>query len=237
MAIKLSVVVPCYNEKENIPLILQRFNQCLGNRDIEVIMVDNGSTDGSDQVFSALLPDYPFAKRVHVPVNKGYGYGIVSGLKSSAGDYIGWTHADMQTDPNDVAKAYDVIQMSNAPVYLKGNRKKRPFLDSFFTMGMGVFETLYLKAPLWDINAQPNLFPKSFFETLSSFPDDFSLDLYMLYMAKQRGLSIKRFDVLFTERLHGASKWNDDTFKSKWKFIKRTLHFSKQLKKSLKKRT
>lgn len=233
MAVKLSVVVPCYNEKDNIPLILQRFDHCIGNRDIEVILVNNGSTDGSERVFDEWLPNYAFASFVHVPVNKGYGYGIVSGLKTAAGDYIGWTHADMQTDPNDVAKAYDIIQASDESVYLKGNRKSRPLVDSFFTVGMSIFETLYLKAPLWDINAQPNLFPKSFFETLPTFPDDFSLDLYMLYMAKKRGLRIKRFDVLFTERLHGASKWNDASFKAKWKFIKRTLNFSKQLKKTL----
>lgn len=233
MTVKLSVVVPCYNEKDNIPLILQRFDQCIGSRDIEVILVNNGSTDGSEQVLNEWLPNYAFAKCVYVPVNKGYGYGIVSGLNTAEGDYIGWTHADMQTDPNDVAKAYDLIQASGEGVYLKGNRKGRPLVDSFFTVGMSIFETLYLKAPLWDINAQPNIFPKSFFNTLPSFPDDFSLDLYMLYMAKQNGLRIRRFDVLFTERLHGTSKWNDDTFKAKWKFIKRTLNFSKQLKKTL----
>ena len=56
----------------------------------------------------------------------------------------------------------------------------------------------------------------------------------MYYMAKRTGLTVKRMDVLFTERLHGTSKWNDQTFKAKWKFIKRTVAFSRQMKGSLK---
>lgn len=230
----LSVVIPCYNEKENIPLILERFSACIGERSIEVVMVDNGSTDGSDRVFEALLPEYPFAIGVKVPINRGYGYGIVTGLKSANGQFIGWTHADMQTDPMDVSKAYDMLESEGqAEIYLKGNRKGRPFIDRFFTIGMSAFESLYLKMPLWDINAQPNIFPKRYFESLGTYPDDFSLDLFMYYNAKKKGLTIKRFDVLFLPRIHGMSKWNDETFKAKWKFIKRTLEFSKSLKRSI----
>lgn len=233
---KLSIVVPCYNESKNIPLILKRFSECIDTRQIELILVNNGSTDDSQQVIDSLLPSYQFAKSTLVPVNQGYGYGIVSGLRTAQGEFIGWTHADMQTDPMDVIKAYDAImEMSDRHVYVKGSRKKRPFIDRFFTVGMSAFETLYLKTPLWDINAQPNLFPRSYFESLEMFPDDFSLDLYMYYMAKRKGLKIVRFPVLFTERIHGESKWNDQTFKAKWKFIKRTLTFSVELKKRLRK--
>jgi len=230
-AMTLSIVVPCYNEKENIPLILKRFEQVIGDRSIEVLLVDNGSTDGSAAVFEALVPKYPFAQLVTVPINKGYGYGIVSGLKQASGEFIGWTHADMQTDPNDVARAYDLlINGDDLNVFIKGRRKRRPLIDQFFTVGMSLYETLYLGTPLWDINAQPNLFPKSFFDNLKNFPDDFSLDLFMYYMARVYALKLKRFDVLFTERIHGQSKWNDQTFKAKQKFIKRTIAFSKGVK-------
>ena len=61
-------------------------------------------------------------------------------------------------------------------------------------------------------------------------PKDFALDLYTLYMAKKKKLEVIRFDVLFPERIHGVSTWNSG-FASKWKFIKRTINFSKELKK------
>lgn len=227
---KLSIVVPCYNEAENIPLILNRFAEVVTG-DIEVVLVNNGSTDDSAALFQQLLPSFTFARLVTVPANQGYGYGILQGLRSCETEYLGWTHADMQTDPNDVVKAWQIAKNAkNGKVYVKGNRKGRPLGDSFFTWGMGVFETLYMGEKLYDINAQPNLFPKSFFDTWENPPYDFALDLYAAYMAKKQGLQVVRFPVLFPERIHGESKWNTG-LKAKWKFIKRTIDFSVKLKK------
>ncbi|MFC4722891.1 glycosyltransferase family 2 protein [Geojedonia litorea] len=231
---KLSIVVPCYNESENIPLILSRFNDVIIRDDVEVVIVNNGSTDNSDDIFKKLIPKYAFARLVKVEENIGYGFGIVSGLKQAGGEYIGWTHADMQTDPKDVIKALEIIENQNEDqVYIKGNRIGRPFFDQFFTSGMSVFETLYMGKKLWDINAQPNIFHRSFFEQWENAPNDFALDLYALYYAKKLNFKIIRFNVLFPERIHGSSSWNTG-LKSKWKFIKRTFDFSLKLKKSLK---
>lgn len=226
---KLSVVVPCYNEKENIPLILKRFEEVIRKEDLEVILVNNGSTDGSDQLLDELLLRYPFARTTHVPVNKGYGYGILQGLKECRGEYIGWTHADMQTDPADIIKAYRIIRKAKEPVFVKGNRKGRPLFDVFFTAGMSLFESCYFHKKLYDINAQPNLFPRAFYESWENAPYDFSLDLYAFYMAQVKGLRVIRFPVRFPERIHGESKWNTG-LKAKWKFIKRTIGFSVKLK-------
>lgn len=230
---KLSVVIPCYNEKENIPLILKRFGELIKRKDIEVILVDNGSTDGSSQVLQELLPEYPFARTTAVPVNQGYGYGILQGLKECRGEYVGWTHADMQTDPKDILKALHIIEKVKEPVFVKGNRKGRPFFDVFFTAGMSLFETFYLHKNLYDINAQPNIFPRTFYEGWENPPYDFSLDLYALYMARVMRLKVIRFPVLFPERIYGESKWNTG-LKAKWKFIKRTMEFSVKLKKRMK---
>jgi glycosyltransferase involved in cell wall biosynthesis len=229
---KLSIVVPCYNEAQNIPLILERFGQVINRDDIEVIMVDNGSKDNTQAVLTGLLPRYRFAKTVRVEVNQGYGFGILSGLRNAIGDYLAWTHADMQTDPIDVIEALELIEKSPHPekTFVKGNRSGRVFSDNFFTWGMGIFETLYMGALLTDINAQPNLFHRSFFESWDNPPYDFSLDLYAFYKARKDNLKVVRFPVFFKKRIYGQSHWNIN-WKSKWKFIKRTLDFSFKLKK------
>jgi glycosyltransferase involved in cell wall biosynthesis len=231
---KLSIIVPCFNEEKNIPLILNKFNEIIKRNDIEVVLVNNGSTDNSQAVLNKLLPSYQFAKVVKVDVNQGYGFGIISGLIAANGEFIGYTHADMQTDPADSLKALNILEKQPRPqnCFVKGDRKGRSLFDQFFTIGMSTFETIYLGTKLWDINAQPNVFHKSFFQNLNNIPKDFSLDLYLLYIAKKRGLEVIRFDVNFPPRVHGKSSWNEG-LESKWKFIKRTIDFSIKLKKQL----
>ncbi len=240
---KLSIVIPCYNEAKNIPLILQRFDAVIKNHSIEVILVNNGSHDETETILHELLPQYPFARTVKVDINQGYGYGILFGLNHATGEFIGWTHADMQTDPSDVIHASELIQMASFchpgrdpgsilnNIFIKGLRKQRPLFDVLFTTGMSIFESLYLKTKLWDINAQPTIFHRSFYAQWKNPPHDFSLDLYALYMARKHNLTIIRLPVLFPQRIHGQSSWNTG-LASKWKFIKRTIEYSLRLKRT-----
>ena len=76
----------------------------------EVILVENGSTDNSLDILKKNLKGIENFKLLKVKKNKGIGYGIVQGLKSSNGEIIGWTHGDLQTDPSDVKKAFDLAK-------------------------------------------------------------------------------------------------------------------------------
>jgi len=233
---KLSIVLPCYNEAQNITLILEKFNKVIKRNDIEIILVNNGSNDNSDDILNSLAPKYFFARTLNVKKNKGYGFGIITGLNETKGDFIGYMHADMQTDPTDIIRALEIIEKQPKPknCFIKGNRKGRPFLDQCFTLGMSLFETIYLDCKLWDINAQPNIFHNSFYKNIKhKCPNDFSLDLFFYYMAQKKKLNMVRFDVMFPDRKYGNSKWNSG-FISKWTFIKRTIDFSASLKKGLK---
>ena len=232
---RLSIIVPCYNEAENIPKLLAAYSEVITCNDLEIILVNNGSTDETAQVLTQLLPHYEsFLKVVTVPVNQGYGFGILEGLRAATGEFIGWTHGDLQTPPRDVIRALSIIEEngSRPTLYVKGNRTGRPLFDEFFTIGMSIFESLYLGTKLSDINAQPNIFHKSFFARWDNPPHDFSLDLYVFYLARKQELEIIRFTVPFLKRQHGSSKWNTGIL-AKWKFIKRTIKFSVELKKSL----
>ncbi|MEI6730030.1 MAG: glycosyltransferase family 2 protein, partial [Pseudomonadota bacterium] len=161
---KFSLVIPCYNEAKNLPLLLERCKEITAP-DIEVILVDNGSTDNSAQVLQELLPNYPGCRSIRVEKNQGYGFGILSGLQAAQGEIIGWTHADMQTDPKDALRGLEFFQKHGNDIFVKGKRYGRPFADVFFTIGMSIFETLLLAKPLWDINAQPTMFSSKFFAT------------------------------------------------------------------------
>jgi len=230
--VRFSLVIPCYNEAANLPLLLERCKGVAG-ADTEVILVDNGSTDDSPQVLARLLPAYPGCRSVRVEQNQGYGFGILSGLRAARGEILGWTHADMQTDPQDALRGLELFARHGAKSFVKGRRYGRPLADVAFTLGMSVFETLLLGKPFWDINAQPTMFTREFFATWSNPPHDFSLDLYAYYEARRQGLAVHRFPVHFGDRAHGVSHWNVN-WAAKRKFIRRTVDFSLQLRRNVK---
>lgn len=229
--IQYSLIIPCYNEAKNIPVLLKKIKPLLVNKSIQVVMVNNGSTDDSDSVIGKLKPKVTNFKYVIVPKNKGYGYGIMQGLKAADGDIIGWTHADLQTNPADFLRAITFLDMDQHS-FVKGKRFGRSFMDYFLTFGMSVFETLLYKKRMFDINAQPTVFSKHFFKSLPTPPNDFALDLFFYFHAVQKGLTIHRFPVLFGKRFAGTSTWNTGWL-ARYKFIKRTIEFSLKLKRNM----
>ena len=236
---KLAVVIPCYNERGSIPLIVKRMNETFEGRDnVDVILVDNGSTDGSDAVFDAQLEGQDFMRCIKVSQNVGYGHGILFGIDAAAdADVYAWTHADMQTDPRDVLTAFDLLCLEGIEANIvQGKRGKRAALDALFTFAMQVIATAALGAKVNDVNAQPKVFSKHFFDSniRGQAPLDFSLDLFLLYKARKAGISILTVPVIFAERLHGQAKGGGN-WRTRVKLIKRTLAYIFELRQSLKK--
>ncbi|HVZ11939.1 MAG TPA: glycosyltransferase [Patescibacteria group bacterium] len=221
----LSIVIPIYNEEKSVEKILAQYKDFAKKYKFELICVDNGSTDNSASILKKISSNrqYRFVKVVKVVKNVGYGHGIMSGVKKANGDLISWTHADMQTHPKDVFKAYDLYLKSNErKVLIKGIRVNRLFLDSFVSFVMGIVASVALGGVYYEINAQPKLFSKELVKKLGDSPDDFLLDLYLLWIAKKLGYKTISFKVEFLKRLHGKSKWAY-SFGSRFKMILRTF--------------
>tara|TARA_Y100000590_G_scaffold27618_1_gene30955 strand:- start:913 stop:1611 length:699 start_codon:yes stop_codon:yes gene_type:complete len=231
--INLSIVIPCFNESKGLSILLKDFSKKLNRKDIELIIVNNGSNDATESILLKLKKNYNFLKTIKLKKNIGYGNGILQGLKQSKGKFLAWTHADLQTDPYDAVIGFEKFENElSTKTFIKGNRLRRPIKDIFFTIGMSIFETILLKKFLWDINAQPNIMHRNFFSMLNDIPLDFSFDLFFYFNAKKENLKIYRFPVKFHKRKFGISHWNTD-FKNKMKFIKRTIKYSFQLKRKL----
>ncbi len=228
---ELSIVIPCYNEAANLPQLIDRCGRLTATPGVEVVVVDNGSTDDTREILRTLLPECPGCRSVYVETNRGYGAGILAGLAAAGGDILGWTHADMQTDPQDARRGLELFRTHGRNIFVKGRRRGRPLTDIVFTVGMSIFETLLFAKPMWDINAQPTMFSRGFFETWKTPPVDFSLDLYAYRCAHLAGLDVHRFPVAFAPRAHGVSSWNVSRA-ARWKFIRRTVAFSLRLRRT-----
>jgi putative flippase GtrA len=209
---ELSIVLPCYNEGPNIPLLIERVRPFWPQEKFELILVNNGSTDDSADIMAAACrkPENAFLRIVTVPQNLGYGYGLLTGLQAAQAPILAYSHADIQTPPEDVFKAFHLLQATALPperILIKGRRINRDPNALVLTNGLAKIVALVLGHPLEDINGQPKLFARSLLDKLRRPPTGFAFDTYLLYVAALEELSLIEFPVDFGVRLHGESKW------------------------------
>jgi len=161
----------------------------------------------------------------------------MAGVREASGQIIAWSHADMQTDPSDVLKIFNKYQAQilSGKYYAKGRRVDRNPADAFFSLGMSIISSVFLGSNLNDINAQPKMFDKSFLKHLQNPPDDFALDLYLMYQAYKNKIELIEMPVPFAKRQHGIAK-GGGSFRGKIKPIRRTLRYIHQIAMEIKKR-
>lgn len=233
----ISLVIPCYNESANIPSLFEKLKVLKDVAEIkEVILVDNGSSDGSFELMLNCIKEdnSDFFKSIRLDVNDGYGGGILAGLSVAKGDWLAWTHADLQTDPLDMIKGIELKNKETADVVIKGKRMNRPLFDHLFSLLMQFYVFLRLGHYVNEINAQPKIFSRKFYENFlhGKAPKDFSLDLFLLITAKKEGVKILEFPVFFNKRLYGEAK-GGGSIKLKVKLSKRTISFIEEMAKKV----
>lgn len=225
--VDLSIVIPCFNEDKNILLLNDKILSVSNKlNNIEIIFVNNGSTDNTEKHLNFLSDKYNFIKVINLSKNIGYGGGILKGCEISIGNYICWTHADLQTDLFDVVDCFKIIKDNkNKKLTIKGKRINRPFIDVFFTKSMSILCYFIFGYDLDDINGQPKIFERKLFNKFNEPPNDFSLDLYLLLISYKYGYKIECKDVNFKNRFYGKAKGGGGTISDKFKITYRSLKF------------
>lgn len=233
---KFELVVPAYNEAKNLPMLIQRavnaaLQEKLSSEEFSFVVVNNGSKDESAAVLKELSEgEYKdWFRVVNVEVNQGYGYGVWQGLKSTKATYIGWSHADMQCDPADAIKAFNILKKSSSSKLLvKGVRSGRDWKDRFVSRVFEFMSFMVLGARIYEINAQPKVFPRELLSKILNPPFTFAFDLYVLYQALKDQYQIQTINVIFPPRIHGVSNWASNFF-SRYKTILGMIRYMFQL--------
>ena len=139
---KLSIVVPCYNEEESIPLFFKAVEQTveqIEDLEIEYWFVNDGSIDHTLRELHALHDQYP-AKSHFISFSRNFGKeaALYAGLQATTGDYIVVMDVDLQDPPEFLPKMYKLIKKGNYDcigtrrVDRKGEKKLKSFLSSQF---------------------------------------------------------------------------------------------------------
>ena len=231
----ISLVIPCYNEEDNLEKLLTKISFVLkkfSKERIEIVIVNNGSTDNSEKIIKQHeLFHQNLISLLNIKKNKGYGDGINQGINFSKGDVVCWFHADLQFDPVEALNIYAEYKdkFLNQNILLKGNRMNRSLFDSFFTFGMTCLTFLLFGKKINDINAQPKIFKRSMLKFINNPPIDFSYDIYFLLVALNNNIKIQEFPVKWYDRNAGVAK-GGGSFKLKFKLTLRTIKFLFNLK-------
>jgi glycosyltransferase involved in cell wall biosynthesis len=209
---KLSIILPCYDEGTSISQLIADYRKCFADiNDIELIIVNNGSSDKTAE-YLALEEQRsnPFElKIVTIPHNIGFGFGVLSGIMQASGEFLAWSHSDLQCSPEDVLRLFNLVMEHPDPkcCFGKGCRVNARGVAAVFTFLHTLLASIILCCRFREINAQPKLFHRKFIETFKSPPIGYELDIYAYYKAKKQNLAIVTVDVIFLERKTGKSHW------------------------------
>jgi glycosyltransferase involved in cell wall biosynthesis len=222
---KLGIVIPCFNESENIPELMRECVRISSTYECQFLVIDNGSMDETWSILNS-YEENAGVRFLRIERNLGYGHGIHVGLGSLETEYVGWMHGDLQTDMEVISKSIPLLKPTS---FLKGKRKKRKLTEKFVSNVMARLVSSILGEQMTDINAQPMIFHRSHMEALKSLPNDYNFDLYVYFSMIKEGLQEERVETAVSARRHGNSAWNFG-LSSKYIMSKNVLTYTKSLK-------
>lgn len=122
----LSLVIPCYNEEENVPTLLTRVEAALTitGKPFEVVLVDDGSTDSTPRLLADAMQTKPWLRVIRMAKNGGQSAAFEAGFEAARGDIIATIDADLQNDPEEIPRLLPMLDQQNVDM-ITGWRKDR----------------------------------------------------------------------------------------------------------------
>jgi glycosyltransferase involved in cell wall biosynthesis len=209
--IELSVVIPVMNEEDNIPPLLEAVHNALQNFHYEIILVDDGSTDGTRKKILEHADD----RVVLVELRKNYGQStaMTAGIDHAHGDFIAMLDGDLQNDPTDIPFMLELMKKEDWDV-VAGNRKNRKdgmFLRKIPSTIANALIRRWTGVYIKDYGCTLKIFRREIAEDLGMYGE---LHRFIPVLAKLQGARITQVDVKHHPRKFGKSKYGiNRTFK------------------------
>jgi glycosyltransferase involved in cell wall biosynthesis len=229
---QVSVVIPIYNEAENLPDLVTRVHDAMApsGRSFELICIDDGSRDGSARILEQLAATRDWLKPVYLIRNYGQSTALQAGFDIAAGDFIVTLDGDLQNDPVDIPRLVDQLVASPDVDVISGWRKARQDAALSRKLPSMLANGLISKVTgvrLHDYGCALKLYRAQIIRDLRLYGE---LHRFIPALAAEVGAKIIEVPVLHHARTRGTSKYGiDRTFRVMldllWiKFLLRFLH-------------
>ncbi|TWT98493.1 glycosyltransferase [Stieleria varia] len=202
----ISLILPAWNERECIVSAITEADEALREicADYEIIVVDDGSTDGMHELVTECSGDNPRVRLVRHEVNQGYGAAIRTGFSSATKDLVVFTDADCQFDLTELdrfvllSKRYDVVC---------GYRidRKDTALRCLYSKVYNQLVRILLRTEVRDVDCALKMFHREVAKDLEITGDGFLVNSELLVQAKQQGRSVVEVGVSHRPRTQGTS--------------------------------
>ena len=204
--IEISIVVPVYNERENLVLLDQEITKSIKplNKNFEVILVDDGSTDGSSELIRVLQEKNSTIRLIRFGHNHGQTAAFAAGFDKARGDIIITMDADLQNSPSDIPllltaiKDYDVVC---------GWRHKRndPWIKKISSKVANSVRNSLSDESIADTGCSLKAFRRECFKDIKLYN---GMHRFFPTLMRMEGFSVTQVKVGHYPRIHGHSKYN-----------------------------
>ncbi|MEK6968839.1 MAG: glycosyltransferase family 2 protein [Nanoarchaeota archaeon] len=211
----LSIIVPCYNEEQEIPNLATQLNpvieQLKEDYNVELIFVDDGSTDQTNQLLHEHFDSKTKTKIIKHEKNKNLGAAMRTGFAHATGDYIATIDSDCTYNPRLLIpmlqmldKDTDIVTVS--PYHPEGKVENVPGYRVFLGKSISSIYRLITKKKIHTFTALFRVQKREVIENVPFQSDTFLATAEMLVYSLMKGYKVKEFPATLTIRKFGSSK-------------------------------
>lgn len=236
---ELSIILPTYNERENIAIFIPDILRVFKDVPHEVLIVDDSSTDGTVDEVRELQKKYSGVRLISREKKDGIGSALRFGYSQARGQAILSSDCDLSFTADDLRRLYDELRKGYDFVvgsrHSRGSHYETPNLKIRLKYAAScagnAFLTRIFKIPVSDFSANCRVLRRTLWQTMATREDTNFFLFETILLAKERGARIAEIPVTFFDRRYGSSKINHmvEIPKAFWKmlvFISRRRFFS-----------
>lgn len=203
--LEVSVIVPVYNEEENLPILVREIRETLdpAGRLYEIVFVDDGSKDRSLEVARELVKENPMLRVLVFEKNAGQSAAMEAGLKAGRGRFLVTLDADLQNDPHDIPLLLAELDRFDVAVGWRASRQDS--MNKKITSRLGNFlRNRITKESIHDTGCSLKAFRREAVAPLKLYR---GMHRFLPTLVRMEGFTVTEVKVNHRHRVHGLTKY------------------------------